>query len=89
MSRLSCGIVLNIDIFRTRLEERACSTYVELNRAEVNLREAFCGVHAKVLKTSIVVFIQKISELARRPKILNGISLGFLKKDVKLVIPFL
>ena len=89
MSKLGGGIVFNIDIFGTRLEERACNANVELNRVEINLKETFYSVHAKVLKTNSIVFVKKISELAECLEILDGISLGLLKKDVELVIPIL
>ena len=89
LSRLSCGIVFNIDVLRTCLEERACSTNIELDKAKVNIREAFHGVHVEVLKTNSIVLVQKIGELTGRFKILNSISLGLLKKDMKLVVPLL
>jgi len=47
MSRLGGGIIFNINILRTHLEERACSANVELNKVEINLREMLYGVHCK------------------------------------------
>ena len=55
MGRLSGGIIFNINIFRTRLEKRACSTKVELNGAKVNFREVFHSVHTKVFKANCIV----------------------------------
>ena len=56
LSRLSGGIILNINIFRARLEERACiSTKVEFNGAKVNFREVLHSVHSKIFKARCVV----------------------------------
>ena len=48
LSKLGSGIILDIDILRTHLNERACSTNIELDGAEVNFREAFLSVHKKI-----------------------------------------
>ena len=89
MGRLCGGIIFNLDILKARLKKRACSTNVELDKVEVNLREAFNSVQTEVLKTSSIILVQKVSELARCSEFLNSISLGFFKKGTKLVIPLM
>ena len=89
MGRLCGGIIFNLDILKACLKERACNTNVELDKAEVNLREAFNSVQTEVLKTSSIILVQKVSELARCSEFLNSISLGFFKKGTKLVVPLL
>ena len=51
LGRLGSGIILNINIFRVRLEERACSTKVKLDGAKVNFREVFRSVPCESLQT--------------------------------------
>ena len=82
--------ILNMKRFpKANLKERACSTNVELDKAEVNFIEAFNNVQMEVLKTSSIVLFQKVSELVRCFEFLNSISMGFFKKGTKLVIPLL
>ena len=89
LGRLSGGIVFNINIFKARLEERTCSTKVELNGAKVNFKEVFHSVHAKVFKASRVVGVQQISELFGSSKLHYRVFFGLVKKGTQLVIPFL
>ena len=86
--RLSGGIVFNINIFGARLEERTCSTKVELNGAKVNFKEVFHSIHAKVFKASHVVGVQQISELFGSSKLHYRVFFGLIKKGTQLVIPF-
>ena len=86
MSKLCCSIVFNIGIFRTRLEERACSINVKLNRGKVHLRKTLHCVHTKIFKSRGIVLVQKISEFTGRFKFLDGFPLTLFKKDVKLII---
>ena len=65
LGRLGGSVVINVYIFRTRLEKRACSTKVELDGAKANFREVFYSIHMKIFKASSVVRAQKASELAR------------------------
>ena len=88
LGRLSGGIVFNINIFRARLEERTCSTKVELNGAKVNFKEVFHSIHAKVFKASGVVGVQQISELFGSSKLHYRVFFGLIKKGTQLIIPF-
>ena len=89
LGRLGSGIILNINIFRARLEERACSTKVKLDGAKVNFKEVFRSVHAKVFKPSPVVVVQQISELFRSSELHYRVFFGLVKKGVLLVISLL
>ena len=90
MGRLIGGIVFNVNIFRARLEERACSsTKVELNGAKVNFREVFHSVHAKIFKACCLVGVQQISKLFRSSELHYRVLFCLVKKDTQLVIPLL
>ena len=86
---MSGSIVLNVDIFKSRLKERVCSINIELDGARVNFREAFFSVHTKIFKASSVVLVQKDDKLTGSFELLNSIFFGYFEKGVKLVIPFL
>ena len=80
LDRLSGGIIFNIHILRTRLEERACSAPVELDGAKVNFREVFYSVHTKVFKASRVVGAQQISELFRGSELHYNVFFCLLRR---------
>ena len=89
LSRLGSSIILDVDIFKSRLKKRACSTNIELDGAEVNFKKAFFSVHTKVFKASSVVPVQKDSKLIGSSKLLNSVFLSFFEKDTRLIIPLL
>ena len=89
LGRVSGSIIFDINIFRTRLEKRACSTKVELDGAKVNFREVYHSVHTKVFKASNVVGVQQINELFGRSELRHSVLLGLLKKGAQLIILFL
>ena len=86
LGRLGRSIVVNINIFRTRLDKRPCSTKVELNGAKVNFQEAFLFIHMKIFKASIIICVQKVSKLSGSFELHNSVLFGFLKKGAQLVI---
>ena len=87
LDKLSGGIIFNIHIFKACLEERACSTKVELDGAKVNFGEVFHSVHTKVFKASRVVCVQQISELFRGSELHYRVFFCLIKKGTQLVIP--
>ena len=86
LGRLGKSIVVNINIFRTRLDERAYNTKVELNGAKVNFWEAFLSVHTKIFKANSIICVQKVSKLSRSFELHNSVLFGFLKKGALLII---
>ena len=90
LGRQSGGIIFNVNIFRARLEERACSsTEVELNGAKVNFREVFHNVHVKIFKARCVVGVQQISEFFKCSELHYRVFFYLVKKGTQLVIPLL
>ena len=57
--RKGAGIVFNIDVLSTGLEERACnSTKVELYNTEIKVGEVLSSVQPEVLEPSCIVLVQ-------------------------------
>ncbi|XP_023874706.1 uncharacterized protein LOC111987239 [Quercus suber] len=89
LSRLGSGNVLDVDIFRAPLKERAYNTNIELDGAKVNFREAFLSVYMKVFKASSVVPVQKDGKLTRSSEVLNNVFFGLFEKGAQLIVPLL
>ena len=80
LGKLSGGIIFNINIFKTCLEERADSTKVKLDGAKVNFREVFHSVHTKIFKASRVVGVNRSVNCLEALNFTTASSLALLRR---------
>ena len=86
--RQSCGVILNVGVFRAGMKQRACgsSVQIEYNGAEVHIRELLCSVHPEIFKARCIVGVQDVSVLFGHFKLGHCILFCLRKKSALLVI---
>ena len=82
-----CSIVLNIDVLRAGLKQRAgSSSQVKLNGAKVHFREVFYSLHSKILKACCIIGVQKFSIFIGRLELNHCINLCIGEKSTQLFV---
>ena len=89
LGRQGCSIVLNIDVLRAGLKQRACSSsQIKLNGAKVHFREVFHSLHSKIFKACCIIGVQKLSIFVGRLELSYCVNLSIGKKSTQLVVLF-